>query len=254
AISIPADFYLSTQFSGEVTIEGQPIGASIIGQAAPRAAAIRFKIGQAFLEQDIEKAPRVAFVNHSFATQVAGRDSIQKLIGKDIGFRGKSAKVIGVLEEDDTEFAQMFIPITLFSKDELKEHPPRAIIEALHVESVPEIKTEVTDWLRSHYQKDTTDFVVITNEFRVEQAAQGFLLFRVVMGLIVGISVLVGGIGVMNVLLISVNERTVEIGVRKAMGAKRQDILLQFLAESVTVSLFGCFIGLVLGVLGTWVM
>ena len=94
----------------------------------------------------------------------------------------------------------------------------------------------------------------MTNEFRVEQAAQGFLLLRVVMGLIVGISVLVGGIGVMNVLLISVNERTVEIGVRKAMGAKRQDILLQFLAESVTVSLFGCFLGLVVGVLGTWIM
>lgn len=254
AISVPADFYLSTQFSGEVTIEGQQIGALIIGQAEPRTADIRLKKGRVFSKLDIEKESRVAFVNHSFATQVTGGDSVQVLIGKDIGFRGKSVKIIGILEEDDTEFAQIFVPITLFSNDELKEHPAVAIIEALHVESVPEIKTEVTDWLKRHYQKDTTDLVVVTNEFRVGQAAQGFLLFRVVMGLIVGISVLVGGIGVMNVLLISVNERTVEIGVRKAMGAKKQDILFQFLAESVAVSLFGCFIGLTLGVLGTWVM
>jgi len=71
------------------------------------------------------------------------------------------------------------------------------------------------------------------------------------MGLIVGISVLVGGIGVMNVLLISVNERTVEIGVRKALGAKKRDILWQFLSESITISTFGSLLGLVLGLLST---
>ncbi|ELR72110.1 hypothetical protein C900_01852 [Fulvivirga imtechensis AK7] len=73
------------------------------------------------------------------------------------------------------------------------------------------------------------------------------------MGFIVGISVLVGGIGVMNVLLISVNERTSEIGVRKAAGAKKQDILLQFLSESVAISGLGSFVGLIFGVLATMV-
>jgi putative ABC transport system permease protein len=74
------------------------------------------------------------------------------------------------------------------------------------------------------------------------------------MGLIVGISVLVGGIGVMNVLLISVTERTAEIGIRKATGANRRDIMLLFLSESITVSAFGSFLGLVLGVLGTMII
>jgi len=69
--------------------------------------------------------------------------------------------------------------------------------------------------------------------------------------MIVGISVLVGGIGVMNVLLISVNERTVEIGVRKAVGAKPKDIVLQFLTESITISAIGSILGLILGVLFT---
>lgn len=73
------------------------------------------------------------------------------------------------------------------------------------------------------------------------------------MGMIVGISVLVGGIGVMNVLLISVTQRTTEIGVRKAVGANRKDIVFLFLAESITVSAFGSLMGLILGVVGTMV-
>lgn len=95
------------------------------------------------------------------------------------------------------------------------------------------------------------DFIIITNEQRLSQAAKGFLLFRLIMGLIVGISVLVGGIGVMNVLLIAVTERTVEIGVRKALGAKKRNILWQFLSESITISTFGSLLGLALGILST---
>jgi putative ABC transport system permease protein len=77
------------------------------------------------------------------------------------------------------------------------------------------------------------------------------MLFRVIMGLIVGISVIVGGIGVMNVMLITVTQRTTEIGVRKALGANRKDIVLQFLAEAVSISTLGSLCGLVLGILGT---
>lgn len=74
------------------------------------------------------------------------------------------------------------------------------------------------------------------------------------MGMIVGISVLVGGIGVMNVLLISVTERTVEIGIRKAVGASRAHIVQQFLAESITISLVGSLVGLIIGILGTMIV
>ncbi|HNH61919.1 MAG TPA: FtsX-like permease family protein, partial [Cyclobacteriaceae bacterium] len=77
------------------------------------------------------------------------------------------------------------------------------------------------------------------------------LLFKIIMGLIVGISVVVGGVGVMNVLLISVTERTTEIGIRKAVGANRRDIILLFLSESVTVSAFGSVLGLIFGTLFT---
>lgn len=70
--------------------------------------------------------------------------------------------------------------------------------------------------------------------------------------MIVGISIVVGGVGVTNVLLLSVTERTVEIGIRKAMGARRKDIMLQFLSESVTISAFGSILGLILGIVSTF--
>jgi putative ABC transport system permease protein len=72
------------------------------------------------------------------------------------------------------------------------------------------------------------------------------------MGAITGISVLVGGIGIMNVLLISVTERTKEIGIRKATGAKKKDIVMQFISESITISLVGCVLGWIVGVLGVF--
>jgi putative ABC transport system permease protein len=81
---------------------------------------------------------------------------------------------------------------------------------------------------------------------------QGMLLFKVFMGAITGISLIVGGIGVMNVLLSAVAERSREIGVRRAVGAARRDILVQFLAEAVTISIIGSIAGIVLGLVGSY--
>jgi putative ABC transport system permease protein len=155
------------------------------------------------------------------------------------------------MENDKATTPYAVIPITLLTQEELRTITPELIIEAANVEDVPKLNEEVVLFLKSKYPSYQQDFSIFTNEMRVKQAAQGFLLFRVIMGLIVGISVLVGGIGVMNVLLISVTERTSEIGIRKAVGANRTDIMLQFLSESVTVSAFGSLLGLLVGILGT---
>ena len=82
----------------------------------------------------------------------------------------------------------------------------------------------------------------------MKQLAQGMLVFRIVMGMIVGISVLVGGIGIMNVLLMSIKERTREIGVRKAVGGSQKFIRWQFLLEALLISCAGCFLGVLLGI------
>jgi len=94
--------------------------------------------------------------------------------------------------------------------------------------------------------------LVQTSEARIAQAMQGILLFKLFLGAITGISLIVGGIGIMNVLLASVSERTREIGIRKAMGARRRDILLQFLAESVAIAGTGSAVGIVIGLAGAF--
>ncbi|CCH53924.1 Macrolide export ATP-binding/permease protein macB [Fibrisoma limi BUZ 3] len=246
---------LSQSHLVQLTGHKQPVGARINGISSPYPTRTKIAYGRYVSEADVAAASRVAFVNQNFAKQMLGGQSPKALLGKTLTFADKTLTIVGVLEsqQPDPKVAEVFMPITLFSAEEIDENPPFGLIEANEVTAVPGLKTHIEQWLKQQFKTRSTDFKVDTNELRVEQAAQGFLVFRVVMGLIVGISVLVGGIGVMNVLLISVTERTVEIGVRKAMGAKKRDILYQFLAESITVSLFGSFLGLVLGMLATLV-
>lgn len=164
----------------------------------------------------------------------------------DIEFKGATFSIVGIIDTPSSNL-EIFCPITVIALENLEAKPPSIILVAGSVEQVPEVEENVNSFLKERFG-DNEDFRVVTNGFRVEQANQGFLVFRIIMGLIVGISVLVGGIGVMNVLLISVTERTSEIGVRKAVGAKRRDIIVQFLSESLSISFIGSFLGLILGI------
>lgn len=169
-----------------------------------------------------------------------------------VTFKGRDYNIVGIIDTPSSNL-EIYCPISLISEAKLMEKPPNVILVASSVEKVPEVEKEVKEFLESKFGSGSEDFRVVTNGFRVEQANQGFLVFRLIMGLIVGISVIVGGIGVMNVLLISVTERTAEIGVRKAVGAKRKDIVVQFLSESLSISFIGSILGLILGVVFTLV-
>jgi putative ABC transport system permease protein len=206
--------------------------------------------GSILSASDVEQKQRKAVINEALAKQLSKNRDINELIGRKLAMSGDTLTIHGIVTSARVPNADLFYPITLHSRSELIQGPPSVIFEAKEVTEVQEIKKQIEAWLQTRFQ-DKNDYIVSTNEFRVEQAAQAFKLFRIIMGMIVGISVLVGGIGVMNVLLISVTERTSEIGVRKAVGANRRDIILQFLCESITVSLFGSLLGLVLGILGT---
>lgn len=177
--------------------------------------------------------------------------SPEEVVGNEIAFKDRSYAIVGVMEAP-SENLEIFAPITLVDSALIQQKPPSIMLMASTVEDVPAVKEKTEAFISEEFGA-SDDFRVVTNEFRVEQANQGFLVFRLVMGLIVGISVLVGGIGVMNVLLISVTERTAEIGVRKAVGAKRRDIVTQFLSESLSISFIGSFLGVVLGILFTLV-
>ncbi|WP_375447161.1 ABC transporter permease [uncultured Fibrella sp.] len=253
SLAKPAMTYLYCRQNGELVLQApaRKTGAIITGLTLPLHPDLTIIHGQTFTEADLNSQRPVAFINQKLAKQLAGKQPEKTAIGQQVTYNGKKLTIIGISADKDAKAGQLLMPITLISDSTLNATPPMCVIEADRVEDVPALKTEVEGWLKTNMNGQQADFAVITNGQRVDQAAKGFLLFRLIMGLIVGISVLVGGIGVMNVLLISVTERTVEIGVRKALGAKRRDILWQFLSESITISTLGSLLGLTLGVLST---
>jgi putative ABC transport system permease protein len=250
-LSHPANLYLRRSSVDEIVIGGSTIGTNILATGVNIAPNTKTVAGTLFTPEDLENKRNIVLINEIFAKQAWPTKDVQTLIGQAILIGDRTLIIQGVLANDKADTPYIIMPITLLTNEELRSITPELIIEAESVEDVPELKDEIVLFLKSKYPSYQEDFSIFTNEMRVKQAAQGFLLFRIIMGMIVGISVLVGGIGVMNVLLISVTERTVEIGIRKAVGANRTDIMLQFLSESVTVSAFGSLIGLTLGVLGT---
>jgi len=244
--------FVWTSTSDAVTIGGQTVGVFLLATGPsldPRPADSQSGFSEEQMRSDVIPAK----VNPAFVT-AAKFASNEKAIGNEILYKNKSLKIVAVLSDDKSETPKVYFPITHLTQQELEASPPEILFEAEKTEEIPALKEEISKWLNQHYKNATADFRIQTNDFRIEQAAQGFLLFRVIMGLIVGISVVVGGIGVMNVLLISVTERTAEIGIRKAVGANRRDIILLFLSESITVSAFGSFLGLVFGVGATMII
>jgi putative ABC transport system permease protein len=170
------------------------------------------------------------------------------LIGDSVFFGSHHWQIVGILDSTEEASQTMVFSIHWLTEEELKDHPPVVNLKAQTVEDVPTIQAQLETRMAAQFPELTSeDYSIITSERWVSQLNKGFSVFRVVMGMIIGLSVLVGGIGIMNVLLISVNDRIREIGIRKATGAKKKDIVWLFLAESITISALGSFLGLVLG-------
>jgi len=231
-----------------------PHVAQVVGTLATVSADLPtpIAIGRFFNDQEVRADAPVAVISAALAAQIApGRDAAS-LAGDTLLFHGQPRLVIGVLaKRDDAKTTIAFMPIGAAKTalpPALVGRPTSIAIKARRVEDVPAIRARVESWLGSRYGAAWNDRVnVATNQARVEQAQQGMLLFKLFMGALTGISLLVGGIGIMNVLLASVIERTREIGIRKAAGAQHRHILLQFLSESVTISGVGSMIGVALG-------
>jgi putative ABC transport system permease protein len=252
-LSKAAKPHIRATASGEATlVSGKKIGALLLATSTTLEPTCLVAAGSTFTEEDLDEKKNYAVVNHAFLKAAELNETTA--LETTIYLNNKQHIIKGILQEDEVNTPKIYFPITTLSETELQATPPEIILEAEKTEEIPVLKNDINVWLERHDKDAKQNFRIITNEFRIEQATKGFLLFRVIMGLIVGISVLVGGIGVMNVLLISVTERTAEIGIRKATGANRRDIMLLFLSESITVSAFGSFLGLVLGVLGTMVI
>ena len=191
---------------------------------------------------------------------VVGRDAVEwfgvpvdSLPGRVLELDGVEYEVIGVDADAGGQALRVVVPLgeTTRAAFEGRDRVMSMAIRARLVEEVEAVRAEVDAWVAERFG-DADVIEVQSNKMLADRARRGMLVFKLVMGAIAGISLLVGGIGIMNILLASVFERTREIGIRKAAGARQRDIGLQFLAEAVAISGAGSVLGVVVGLVGAF--
>ncbi len=199
----------------------------------------------------------VIVISSGLGASIGGGDAAAA-VGKRLRLRGQEREVIGVMAGPGGPEAIHTVYVPLEAAGEVLAPTPRPraptmVLQAGRVEDVRAVREGAERWLGTRAGADWGRKArVHTNLQRVDQAERAILVFKLFLGAITGISLLVGGIGIMNVLLASVTERTREIGVRKAVGARRRDLLSQFLLESVAISGVGSVLGTLLGLGGAF--
>jgi putative ABC transport system permease protein len=216
--------------------------------------------GQFISQHDVSSRSLVAVLGPDTASALFGT---RNPVGQSMKIKGYRFTVIGVLEPVGGSMMGIsmdnvvYIPITTF---QTRLFPQRTAsgedsvqqiaVKTLNTDVIPDTTSDIENILRRRHRiaaDENNDFSVISQQQIVNTINQVTGVFSLFLGAIAGISLLVGGIGIMNIMLVSVTERTREIGIRKAVGAKRRDILIQFLLESGVLSVIGGGIGIVIG-------
>ena len=209
--------------------------------------------GSFFNSKDVTEQKLVTVLGHSVATD-AFKDTDP--VGKEINLNGEDYIVVGVLAETepsqfDNPNVVAFVPYTVVMKQNLtSQNYSSIIVKAVDEASVEKVKTLVEETLLSKHGYANTDEADFTTKSSAEvlSSITGLTdLFRKVLMISAAVSLLVGGIGIMNIMLVSVTERTREIGLRKAVGAKTRYIMAQFLTEAIVLTLIGGILGIALG-------
>lgn len=218
--------------------------------------------GRFFSQAEYDGNARVCAIGDTVRTNLFGDD--EDPIGKQLLIRGELFKVIGVMEHKGvSQFTDnddvVLVPLstgynTLFGRNASTGRSVRSIIiKAKDEDDVDAAQFQITNVLRLRHRivpPLADDFTIRTQADLMEAAASVTDVFTALLGATAAISLLVGGIGIMNIMLVSVSERTREIGIRKAIGARYSDILLQFVIEAVVLSLTGGVTGIILGFIG----
>ncbi|HNS56904.1 MAG TPA: ABC transporter permease [Smithellaceae bacterium] len=217
--------------------------------------------GRNFLEQDIRSATKVCILGQTIVDNLFG--GIDP-IGQIIRIKKVPFTVIGVLEptgqsimgQDQDDI--IYIPVTTAQKKIVASHVPGMVrsimVKAKSAEHLELAEKQVTELLRQRHRSGPNkedDFTVRNLSQMMQVAEESARTMTILLGAIASISLLIGGIGIMNIMLVSVTERTREIGIRMAIGAKTWDIRIQFIIEALTLSLIGGTFGIITGVAGS---
>lgn len=249
---------VSPELSGryQVISKGKNTNTTVLGSTPtyPIVRNVEMDEGNFITEQNLRSLSKVAVIGPTVKTDLFGEDS--QAIGQSVRIKGLEFKIIGVTKaKGGTGFSNqddmIFIPLTSAQKFLVGDDYVTSIsVQAQDSESMSIVQQSITDLLlEKHNIKDPTlaDFSTFNQADIVAAASSVTQTFTILLGAVAGISLLVGGIGIMNMMLTTVTERTREIGLRKAIGAKRHDINIQFLVEAILLTFTGGVIGVILG-------
>ena len=236
--------YVSPTVSGSLTVKAGSTNttASIMGVYPDYANIVSTELasGRYIIDADVENRSAVCVIGPDLAEDLFGNTNV---VGNTLHVNGRMFKIVGVLEGTSST---LVLPFTLAQRMLEATSITSFYVSATDSTVVSAAQTAVERFLYKKYQDDST-YSIMNQEEMLAAMEETAGTLSLMLGGIAGISLLVGGIGIMNIMLVSVTERTREIGIRKAIGAKRRNILLQFLIESVVLSGMGGLLGLLLG-------
>jgi putative ABC transport system permease protein len=244
--------------AGSTTLES----ISVVGTTAsfPEVREYALAEGRFLTDEDNDRAQKVVVLGYDIAQELFGG---QSGVGQSIKIGSTKFTVVGVMAErgvvGNTDYdGRVYIPLTVvfkkFTSSRFGGETVRIIyVSAESKEQMDSVNSQVTDLLIRRREADpmSPDFSLVTQDSIIDMQASTTETFRDLLAWVAGVSLVVGGIGIMNIMLVSVTERTREIGLRQALGARPRDVQLQFLLEAVMLSLIGGLVGVLAGVGGS---
>ena len=238
------------QFSATAKVQHEEESVTVYGTTAAYAQiqGLELAYGRFLKTADVENSSYVAVLSDAAADELFGRSDVT---GQSLSLDGRSFQIVGVLEEDDSMLSALmsglgvYVPYTVAERlSATAGSVTRLYASSADADGLDQAEEALDDWLLHRLKMEEDAYLLINQSSVMDALGTINDTLAYLLGGIAAISLLVGGIGIMNIMLVSVTERTREIGIRKAIGAGRGSILLQFLTEALLISLAGCIIGL----------